>query len=211
MSSLPETLQGEGQMDVDVTADGVSSLDSKAAVVTKNLWDVPPEIFFVKILPLLDLKALMILSATCVDMRVKIHDYLNEHMKVMDIARYGSKISQYALESFLTKLECCRQLYLAGCKSSLSDGILEQVFRNNKSLHHIDLSDCISLSNHSLQTLAISASKLTHLSLQGCSRVSPEAVTNIALHCKFIIYLNLAGCWNVNDDTVYAISISCKG
>lgn len=174
-----------------------------------NLWELPWEdVIFLHILPLLDIRALLNMSITCQDFRHMIQDYFKQ-IKIFSIETYGPKISSAALDTLLGKLESCQSLNLRGCRSSLTDQILHEALPKNKTLQSIDLSDCITITNHALQTLAVSCTKLSYLSLSGCVWASPPAVSNIVLHCRHITHLDLSGCWGMTDDTVVAISLSC--
>lgn len=181
-----------------------------AEPVHTTLWHLPPEdVIYKSIFSRLDIKELSVLSNTCSAYRDMVRTYF-QTMRIVDLGIYGRKISERALTIVLSKNSNCEKLVLRDCKSSLVDKILQPMVQRNPLLLHIDLTNCTSLSNSSLQALAVNCTQLTRLCLSGCVWATPEAVTNIGLHCRNLEHLDLSGCWNINDDCVSTITSTCS-
>lgn len=173
------------------------------------IWSLPwDDVVFSYILPYLDLKSLFVLSGVCKDVRFMVHTYF-ESMKRVDVQNIGSKLSPVAMKSLLSRVCMCQMLLLKNCKSSLMDSDLEPALERNGRVFHFDVTNCISLSNNVLQTLAVSCSSLRVLILQNCVWVSSEAVSNVALHCNQLEQIDLSGCWHVDDDAITTVSVCC--
>lgn len=174
-----------------------------------SLGDLPDEdVVFKYIFSKLEIRTLFTLGDTCTMYRRMVHKYF-EKLKVIDIGVSGAKIDELALSRLLESNRCCLKLVLRNCKSALNDRILEPMLEQNKQLLHIDVTNCISLTNNSLQVLATSCTRLKYVCLRDCVWTTPEAVTNIGVHCNNLEFLDLSGCWNINDEAISTISITC--
>ncbi|XP_047205042.1 F-box/LRR-repeat protein 7-like [Girardinichthys multiradiatus] len=67
------------------------------------------------------------------------------------------------------------------------------------SIHFLDMTDCFSLEDEGLRTIASHCPRLTHLYLRRCSRLTDEALRHLALHCPSIRELSLSDCRLVGD------------
>jgi len=176
-----------------------------------TLADLPWEdVIFKHIFPSLDLKTLFSIGSTSSTYREMTEEYF-KMSKIINIGKHGAKVTEKALGFLLKENKCCQKLILKNCKSSLNCKILEPMLERNRHLVHLDLTQCTSLTNNSLQTLAVNCRKMRHLILRDCVWASSPAVTNIGLQCRELIYLDLSGCWNINDEAVSVISQACNG
>lgn len=67
------------------------------------------------------------------------------------------------------------------------------------SIHYLDMTDCFSLEDEGLRTIASHCPRLTHLYLRRCIRLTDEALRHLALHCPSIKELSLSDCRLVGD------------
>ena len=111
----------------------------------------------------------------------------------------------------LTQDRCNLQtLNLRNAKDWLSDQIFMPLLRNNRRLQLLDLTNVTSLSNSSIQVLAVNCLDLRTLILRECHWLSAEGLTVIALNCRELQSLDITGCWNVNDEAITVLVMSCK-
>ncbi|KAF4133729.1 WW domain-containing protein [Phytophthora infestans] len=66
-------------------------------------------------------------------------------------------------------------------------------------LRHLDLSNCVAISDGTLHCVAMSCSELSSLLLSGCYRVTSIGVSEILAHCNKLSSLNVTGCDRVTD------------
>ncbi|XP_063062610.1 F-box/LRR-repeat protein 7 [Engraulis encrasicolus] len=67
------------------------------------------------------------------------------------------------------------------------------------SIRYLDMTDCFSLEDEGVRTIASHCPRLTHLYLRRCQRLTDEALRQLALHCPAIRELSLSDCRLVGD------------
>ncbi|KAF3836290.1 hypothetical protein F7725_028848 [Dissostichus mawsoni] len=113
--------------------------------------------------------------------------------------------------------QCCpelRRLEVAGCYNISNDAVFEvtcisltqeaslqlsPLHGQQISIHYLDMTDCFSLEDEGLRTIASHCPRLTHLYLRRCIRLTDEALRHLALHCPSIKELSLSDCRLVGD------------
>eukprot|EP00899_Mesostigma_viride_P005086 jgi/Mesvir1/14579/Mv05256-RA.1 len=95
------------------------------------------------------------------------------------------------------------KLVLSG--SGLS--VVTMAGRPYTSLMHVDLSDCIKLSDASMSSLLSQCPVLTYLDLSGCVSVSDETLQALARHCPELLDLSVSRCPNVALEEVHLPSL----
>ncbi|XP_016106434.1 F-box/LRR-repeat protein 7-like [Sinocyclocheilus grahami] len=66
-------------------------------------------------------------------------------------------------------------------------------------LRYLDMTDCVSLEDKGLRTIAFHCPRLTHLYLRRCSHLTDEALRQLALHCTTLRELSLSDCPLIGD------------
>ncbi|XP_012676765.1 F-box/LRR-repeat protein 7-like isoform X6 [Clupea harengus] len=66
-------------------------------------------------------------------------------------------------------------------------------------IRYLDMTDCFSLEDEGVRTIASHCPRLTHLYLRRCQRLTDEALRQLALHCPAIRELSLSDCRLVSD------------
>lgn len=128
----------------------------------------------------------------------------------INIARIAGRVTEGAFK-ILTENRCNLQtLNLVNAKDWLSDQIFIPLLKNNPRLQLVDLTNVTSLTNSSMQVLAVNCLDLRTLILRECHWLSAEGLTVIALNCRELQSVDLTGCWNVNDDAITVLVMSCK-
>ena len=111
----------------------------------------------------------------------------------------------------LTQDRCNLQtLNLRNAKDWLTDPIFIPLLKNNQRLQLLDLTNVTSLTNSSIQVLAMNCLDLRTLILRECHWLSPEGLTVVALNCTQLKSVDITGCWNVNDEAISVLVMSCK-
>ncbi|TNN53780.1 F-box/LRR-repeat protein 7 [Liparis tanakae] len=105
--------------------------------------------------------------------------------------------------------QCCpelRRLEVAGCYNVSNEAVFEEaslqlspLHGQQISIHYLDMTDCFSLEDEGLRTIASHCPRLTHLYLRRCTRLTDEALRHLALHCPSIRELSLSDCRLVGD------------
>ena len=104
---------------------------------------------------------------------------------------------------------CVRLKYLniRGCEGVSDVGVIH-VVQNCLKLRSLDIGKC-SITDSSLQTIAIHCPQLKKLSLKGCTGISDTGVKSIAAQCCSLQYLNVQEC-NLDYETFAYIRGHCR-
>lgn len=193
----------------DGTDSHQEDLDDDPRTVDSFL-DLPWEdVVFPMILPCLPLQTLFQLRRVSLKGKALIKEYFRISRDV-NIARIALRVTEDAFR-ILTEDRCNLQtLTLRNAKDWLADRILIPLFKNNPRLQLLDLTNVTSLTNSSIQVLAVNCLDLRTLILRECHWLSSEGLTVIALNCRALQSVDLTGCWNVNDDAITVMVMSCK-
>lgn len=76
-------------------------------------------------------------------------------------------------------------------------------------LTHLNLADCIRITDVGLVILAARCPKLTHLNLAGCSHVTGAGLASMADGCPKLTHLNLAGCIRITGADLAILADGC--
>lgn len=175
-----------------------------------SFLDLPWEdVVFPMILPCLPLQTLFQLRRVSLKGKALIKEYFRISREV-NIARIALRVTEGAFK-ILTEDRCnLQKLNLRNAKDWLSDKIFIPLLKNNPRLQMLDLTNVTSLSNSSMQVLAVNCLDLRTLILRECHWLSSEGLTVIALNCRELHSVDLTGCWNVNDEAITVLVMSCK-
>ncbi|XP_030625860.1 F-box/LRR-repeat protein 7 [Chanos chanos] len=67
------------------------------------------------------------------------------------------------------------------------------------SIRYLDMTDCFSLEDEGLRTIAAHCPRLTHLYLRRCAYLTDDAMRQLALHCPAVRELSLSDCRLIGD------------
>lgn len=169
-------------------------------------WD---DVLFQYILPLLPIQTLFQLrrvsSMTC----QMIQEYFSQS-KEINIARIAGRVTAHAFHILSDNSTNLLRLNLRNSKNWLTDSLLCPVLKCNPRLQLLDLTNCTSVTNSTLQSVAVNCPGLQKLILRDCVWLSPEGVTVIGLYCKDLEAIDFSGCWNVNDESLTVVVSNCK-
>ncbi|WAQ96892.1 FXL15-like protein, partial [Mya arenaria] len=175
-----------------------------------RLYDLPWEdIVFQYIFPLLPIQTLFQLRRVSRECKHMVQHYFSIS-RVLNIARIGGKVTAEAFHILTDESSNLLHLNLRNAKDWLNDTLLMPVLKSNARIQTLDLTNCISLSNTSLQVLATHCVELKCLTLRDCVWLSPEGVTVIGLYCKELEKIDISGCWNVNDEALTVLVKGCS-
>lgn len=115
-------------------------------------------------------------------------------------------ISNEAVFEVVSRCPNLEHLNLSGCSKVTCISLtpeaslqLSPLHGQQISIHFLDMSDCFSLEDEGLRTIASHCPRLTHLYLRRCSRLTDEALRHLSLHCPSIRELSLSDCRLVGD------------
>lgn len=169
-------------------------------------WD---DVLFQYILPLLPVQTLFQLRRVSTLSRAMIREYFSQ-AKEINIARIAGRVTADAFHILSDDNTNLLRINLRNSKNWLSDELLTPVLKCNPRLQLLDLTNCTSVTNTTLQCLAVNCPNLQKLILRDCVWLSPEGVTVIGLYCKNLEAIDFSGCWNVNDESLTVIVSSCR-
>lgn len=135
--------------------------------------------------------------------------YYFSYTRCLDISHISIKLTAKAFDILTEENTNLVYINFANAKNVLTDKLLMPVFKNNPRLQSVDLTNCISLSNSSVQVLVSQCTDLRNLTLRDCVWLSPEGVSVIGLHCQELQTIDLSGCWNVNDEALIVLVKGC--
>ena len=139
----------------------------------------------------------------CVD------QYFNCLTKV-DISRYSKTITPAAFTHATHNNYGMRTLIARNAKNWFTDAMLVPALDAASRLVRLDLTNCSTVTNASIQKVAISCPELTDLSLRDCHWLSREGAMVLAMNAKNLEKLDLTGCWELDDESLIMISSLCQ-
>ncbi|XP_062297729.1 F-box/LRR-repeat protein 7 [Scomber scombrus] len=115
-------------------------------------------------------------------------------------------ISNDAVFEVVSRCPNLEHLNLSGCSKVTCISLTQEaslqlspLHGQQISIHYLDMTDCFSLEDEGLRTIAAHCPRLTHLYLRRCIRLTDEAMRHLALHCPSIRELSLSDCRLVGD------------
>ena len=176
----------------------------------QDLLDVLPwhDVLFRSIFPCLSLTTLFRLRQVNSQYKQCVEEYFSQCHKV-NLCRVSVRFTITAFNILTKDNSQIRTLILRNSKSWLSDDLLIPVLKNNNKLQKIDLTNCTSLSNRSIQGMASNCPDLRELLLRDCHSLSLEGLTAIAFNCSKLEKVDLTACWEVNDEAVITLARLC--
>ena len=121
-----------------------------------------------------------------------------------------TNLTDASMSVLLSHAVYLRELNLAGC-DKVSDGTLLALQANNiDSLQWLDLTECISLTDHGVEALGDATPFLQHLSLAGCTGITDEAFKELVFGCQVLEWLSIAYCPQLSDRALELIGTGCK-
>ncbi|KAF1373191.1 hypothetical protein PFLUV_G00257800 [Perca fluviatilis] len=139
-------------------------------------------------------------------------------------------ISNDAVFEVVSRCPGLEHLNLSGCSKVTCISLTQEaslqlspLHGQQISIHYLDMTDCFSLEDEGLRTIASHCPRLTHLYLRRCTRLTDEALRHLALHCPSIKELSLAQscpklksldvgkCPLVSDSGLEQLAMYCQG
>ncbi|XP_052262055.1 F-box/LRR-repeat protein 15-like [Dreissena polymorpha] len=181
--------------------------DTHVSAVT--LFDLPVEdVIFQHIFPLLPIQTLFHARCVCRQFQ-QIVQYFFTVARTLNIARIGGKVTERAFHILTDESSNLVNVNLRNAKDWLQDSLLMPVLKNNQRIESLDLTNCTSLSNTSLQVLVTHCVGLKSLVLRDCVWLDPDGVTVIGLYSNQLEKIDMSGCWNVNDEALVVLVKGC--
>ena len=175
-----------------------------------GLFDLPwhdvifPHLF--TYLPIQTIFKLRAVSQTGYDL---VRDYFSV-AKVINIARIAGKLNSCAFQTITRDNTNLVHLNLRNAKDWLTDSVLCPVLKENHKIQSLDLTNCITISNSTLQILSMKCPHVQTLILRDCHWLSVEGLSTIALNLDQLEKIDITGCWNVNDESIILLVMNCK-
>ncbi|XP_001344855.1 F-box/LRR-repeat protein 7 [Danio rerio] len=115
-------------------------------------------------------------------------------------------VSNDAVFDVVSKCPNLEHLDVSGCPKVTCISLTEEGSVQHTPLHgqqiglrYLNMTDCVSLEDKGLKTIAIHCPRLTHLYLRRCIRITDESLRQLALHCTALRELSLSDCHLVGD------------
>ena len=194
------------------TSMSLSALLGERRHTSPNLLDIPWEdVLYMYIFPMLPFQSLFQLRATSHRGLQCVSSYF-QHMKVVDLSDVGPRFNLDTFQLLTKNNTVLRSLVLKhGAKAWLNEKKLLPVLRDNPGLSTVDFSNCTSIGNGCVQTLAETCKdNLRDLSLFECCWLSPEGALTLSTHCTALRRLDLTGCWQLTDDCIISLVSLCS-
>ena len=175
-----------------------------------TIFELPwTDVIYQYILPMLPVQTLFHLRAVCTTFQRLIQEYFSI-AKQLNIARIGGKVTANAFHSLTDESTKLVHVNLRNSKDWLRDSLLTPVLRANDRLQSLDLTNCISISNTTVQIVASFCRELKSLTLRDCVWLSPVGVSALGLNCLQLEQIDLSGCWNVDDESIIVLVKGCS-
>ena len=129
--------------------------------------------------------------------------------KEINIARIAGKLNTNSFQIMTRDSTNLVRLNLRNAKDWLSDSALCPVLKDNGKLQFLDLTNCMGITNSTMQVLAINCPQLQTIVLRDCHWLSVEGLSTLALNLECLEKVDLSGCWNVNDESIILLVNSC--
>lgn len=183
--------------------------DEAASSMTVTIFDLPwTDVVFQHIFTLLPVQTLFHLRRVCSTFQQMVREYFSIAKRI-NIARIGGKVTAEAFHILTDESTNLVHVNLRNSKDWLKDSRLIPVIKNNSRLQSLDLTNCISISNATIQVVASFCKELKSLTLRDCVWLSPEGVMALGLHCMQLEQIDLSGCWNVDDESIIVLVKGC--
>ncbi|XP_071952615.1 uncharacterized protein [Antedon mediterranea] len=160
------------------------------------------DIIIPKILSYFSLKEVFRLRQICKDFQTIVDIYLQQ-LQFLDLSDIKNILSPETFQA-VTQSRCFRRLKFAGLKWMKDDNVV-QVIKNNKVLQTLDLTDGLSLTGITIQTIAVNCKFLQKLFIKNCHWIQSSLLEILLVECNRLTHLDLTACWELTDDTVYVI------
>ncbi|XP_059390691.1 F-box/LRR-repeat protein 7 [Carassius carassius] len=115
-------------------------------------------------------------------------------------------VSNEAVFDVVSQCPNLEHLDISGCPKVTCISLTEEASLQLTPLHgqqiglrYLDMTDCVSLEDKGLRTIAFHCPCLTHLYLRRCSRLTDEALRQLTLHCTALRELSLSDCPLIGD------------
>nr|XP_040022524.1 F-box/LRR-repeat protein 7-like isoform X6 [Gasterosteus aculeatus aculeatus] len=115
-------------------------------------------------------------------------------------------VSNEAVFEVVSRCPSLEHLNLSGCSKVTCISLTQEaslqlspLHGQQISIHYLDMTDCFSLEDEGLRTIASHCPRLTHLYLRRCTRLTDEALRHLSVHCPSIRELSLSDCRLVGD------------
>nr|XP_055038359.1 F-box/LRR-repeat protein 7-like [Misgurnus anguillicaudatus] len=115
-------------------------------------------------------------------------------------------VSNDAVFDVVSQCPSLEHLDVSGCPKVTCISLTEESSLQLTPLHgqqiclrYLDMTDCVSLEDKGLRTIAFHCPRLTHLYLRRCSRLTDESLRQLSLHCSALRELSLSDCFLVGD------------
>lgn len=194
-----------GSSETRMAASMAGSLPLEEEEYVTGLFSLPWEdVLFQCVFPFLSINELFMLRATSTLAHKCVQLYFS-CFPVVNITRLGSRFNENTFR-IITEYNCSIQrLVLRNCKNWLTDRLLVPVVGANHKLVSLDLTNCTSITNSSMQKVAISCPRLQEIRLRDCHWLSPDSVVVIGMNCHQLRLVDMTGCWEVNDDALIVL------
>lgn len=184
--------------------------DSSEIEEELTLLDIPWEdVIFRYIMPCLPLQTkfqLRRVSKQCLEM-VTLYFSIN---KTVNTCRIANKMTTGAMSIMTRNNTSLHDLVLRNSKDWLTDAVLRPILKQSPKLQRLDISNCSSVTNSTLQVLGVNCQNVRTVCLNDCHWVSVDGLTVLAIQCVNIESLDLTGCWGVNDEAITLLAMQCK-
>lgn len=175
-----------------------------------SVLDLPwHDVVFRHILPCLTLQNQVQLRNVSKRFREMLTEFFRTN-NILDLSRCAGKMNKEAFNIISKDNFLLQTLVLRNAKGWLRDDMLQEILIRNTRLRKLDLTNCSSVSNTSLQVLALNCPDLHTLILYDCHWTSVEGMTAVALNCRGLEHVDITGCWCINDDVIILLALHCK-
>lgn len=170
------------------------------------LENVFKDIYFDNIFIYLTITDLIQLSKVCKKFKSLIDEYFDRMEMVLAADFYKNvQIQHWAIWPkffllFRNNKSICH-LDLSNCRWINESGFLNIICRQNR-LKTVNLSSAFHLTNRCLENMSMYCPLLEKIILENCSWIHSETILLIADNCPQLQFLNVSSCWNLNDDCI---------
>ncbi|XP_041363918.1 F-box/LRR-repeat protein 15-like [Gigantopelta aegis] len=161
------------------------------------------------VMPCLSLKEIFQQRLVCRQFKELVDRYFQLTFLV-DISRVPGRMTALAFSIMVDNNRCLRYLTLHNAKDWLCDQLLLPVFENNPHLQKLDLTNCSSLTETSLNAVAVQCPRLRILVLRNCHWVSPTGISMVTVCLPDLEHLDLTGCWDLQDKAIISLVMQCN-
>nr|UUF95170.1 ubiquitin-ligase jetlag-like protein [Platynereis dumerilii] len=128
---------------------------------------------------------------------------------VVNLVRISNIITAQAFGTATYNNYGLKVLVTRQSKGWLTDSVLVPALDVANRLLKLDLTGCTSISNASIQKVAISCPQLEEVSLRDCHWLSKEGVIVLAMNCHQLQRVDITACWEVDDESIIILTTFC--